>query len=70
MDGVTYQGPDPYGAAIDSPIRQISSNSPASPVDGDINGPAMTCGGDAKPASMTVPVTAGSNVTINWAQVI
>lgn len=29
----------------------------------------MTCGGDAKPAALTVPVTAGSDVSINWASV-
>ncbi|KAG8988367.1 hypothetical protein FRB90_002794 [Tulasnella sp. 427] len=66
LDGVTYQGADPYGSAIASPIRQVSSNSPASPVYGNINGVAMACGGDAKAASMTVPVTAGSDVSVYW----
>lgn len=69
LDGVAYQGADPYGSAISSPIRQVSSNSPASPVYGDINGAAMTCGGDAKPASLTAPVTAGSEISISWGQV-
>lgn len=62
----TYQGADPYGSAISSPIRQVSSISPASPVYGDIKGVAMACGGDAKAASMTVPMTAGSDVRIYW----
>lgn len=66
LDGVAYQGADPYGPAISSPIRQVSSNSPASPVYGDINGAAMTCGGDAQPASLTAPVTAGSEISISW----
>ncbi|KIO25716.1 glycoside hydrolase family 61 protein, partial [Tulasnella calospora MUT 4182] len=66
LDGVTYQGADPYGSAISSPIRQVSSNSPATPVYGDIKGVAMACGGDAQVASMTVPMTAGSDVSIFW----
>lgn len=65
----TYQGADPYGSAISSPIRQVSSISPASPVYGDIKGVAMACGGDAKAASMTVPMTAGSDVRIYWGSV-
>ncbi|KAG8957195.1 hypothetical protein FRC00_004352 [Tulasnella sp. 408] len=66
LDGVTYQGADPYGPAISSPIRQVSSNSPATPVYGGIKGVAMACGGDAKAASITVPMTAGSEVSIYW----
>ncbi|KAG9046775.1 hypothetical protein FS837_003647 [Tulasnella sp. UAMH 9824] len=70
LDGTTYQGADPYGSAISSPIHQVSSNSPATPVYGDIKGVVMACGGDAKAASMTVPMTAGSDWPHNVGPII
>ncbi|KAJ1299429.1 hypothetical protein OPQ81_004947 [Rhizoctonia solani] len=61
-DGKTYKGPVAGGAKIASPIRQISTTSPYK----DVNGPGMTCGRDAKPASQIATVTAGSTIQMTW----
>lgn len=61
-DGKTYKGPVAGGAKISSPIRQISTTSPYK----DVNGPGMTCGRDAKTASLIADVTAGSTIKMSW----
>jgi hypothetical protein len=61
-DGKTYKGPVAGGAKISSPIRQISTTSPYK----DVNGPGMTCGRDAKTASLIADVTAGSQIKMSW----
>jgi len=61
-DGKTYKGPVAGAGKIASPIRQISTTSPYK----DVNGPGMTCGRDAKPASQIATVTAGSTIKMSW----
>ncbi|KAL5636387.1 hypothetical protein ACGC1H_000376 [Rhizoctonia solani] len=61
-DGKTYKGPVAGSGKIASPIRQISTTSPYK----DVNGPGMTCGRDAKPASQIAAVTAGSTIKMTW----
>jgi hypothetical protein len=62
LDGKTYKGPVAGGAKIASPIRQISTTSPWK----GVTGAGMTCGRDAKAASIVAPVTAGSTVSLKW----
>jgi len=61
-DGKTYKGPVAGGAAISSPIRQISTTSPWK----EPNGPGITCGRNAKNAKLVAPVTAGSTIQLGW----
>ncbi|CAE7228313.1 unnamed protein product [Rhizoctonia solani] len=63
-DGKTYNGLVAGGAKIASPIRQISGST-TSPFK-DVNGAGMTCGRDAKPASVIADVTAGSTIKMSW----
>ncbi|KAH7343175.1 glycosyl hydrolase family 61-domain-containing protein [Rhizoctonia solani] len=61
-DGKTYKGPVAGSGKTSSPIRQISTTSPYK----DVNGPGMTCGRDAKTASLIADVTAGSTIKMSW----
>ena len=62
VGGKVYPGNSPNGPSNPSAIRQISTNSP---VKGTGN-PAINCGPDARPASLTATVNPGDTVAFDW----
>jgi hypothetical protein len=61
-NGKSYNGIIPGSASGSSPIREISS---IDPVKGASN-PNLSCGQDAKPASLVADVNSGSTVSFKW----
>ncbi|KAG8955027.1 hypothetical protein FRC03_011312 [Tulasnella sp. 419] len=73
LDGKTYEGGKPFTEGgsrtpkARNPIWTIRNNGPAVPAAGKMaKSDALACGREAIPAVFTAPVTAGSQVTINW----
>ncbi|KAG8930123.1 hypothetical protein FRC02_004607 [Tulasnella sp. 418] len=73
LDGKVYKGGMPFteggsrNPKSGNPIWTIRNNGPAVPAAGKMaNSRALACGREAIAASFTAPVTAGSQVTINW----
>ncbi|KAH7106809.1 glycosyl hydrolase family 61-domain-containing protein [Auriculariales sp. MPI-PUGE-AT-0066] len=62
-NGKKYDAPDPYQNPMDSPQRQITTLDPVK----DLNGEELTCGYGAKSAPLTMEVTAGTEITYEWA---
>ncbi|KAL5636386.1 hypothetical protein ACGC1H_000375 [Rhizoctonia solani] len=61
-DGKTFNGPIPGETNPKSPIRRISTIDPYKRPAGS----GITCGENAKAASMVAPITAGSDLTLSW----
>jgi Auxiliary Activity family 9 (formerly GH61) len=62
VDSKSYVGNVPNGPTNPSPIRQISS---IDPVKGASN-PNLSCGQNAKSASMVADVNPGSSISFTW----